>query len=271
MASSAPDAPALERARERDVPTAVFARARLPRPRGPRRGARRLGRGQRRPAGRPRRLHGAARRALPRPLPAALSSTCTLRCCRPFPGSHAIEQALAYGVKVFGVTVHFVDAGVDTGPVILQRAVELPEPRQRRGGARRRCAPSSTRCCRRPCGCSRRARWRPIRRTRGESLVPRHGVRPQRRGIGSGHDPRQRAGEQGGRRRAGPAGRGARPPRAALGLRQARPRRARARPARARRRDRLHRRHRPRARRGRHRGSRRSRTSPAFRRSWTGA
>jgi phosphoribosylglycinamide formyltransferase-1 len=44
-----------------------------------------------------------------------------------FPGLHAIEQALAYGVKVFGVTVHFVDAGVDTGPVILQRAAELPQ------------------------------------------------------------------------------------------------------------------------------------------------
>jgi phosphoribosylglycinamide formyltransferase 1 len=44
-----------------------------------------------------------------------------------FPGVRAIEQALAYGVKVFGVTVHFVDAGVDTGPVILQRAVELPD------------------------------------------------------------------------------------------------------------------------------------------------
>ena len=45
-----------------------------------------------------------------------------------FPGLGAVEQALAYGVKVFGVTVHFVDAGVDTGPVILQRAIELPEP-----------------------------------------------------------------------------------------------------------------------------------------------
>ncbi len=44
-----------------------------------------------------------------------------------FPGLHAIEQALAYGVKVFGVTVHFVDEGVDTGPVIAQRAVELPD------------------------------------------------------------------------------------------------------------------------------------------------
>jgi phosphoribosylglycinamide formyltransferase-1 len=45
-----------------------------------------------------------------------------------FPGLRAVEQALAYGVKVFGVTVHFVDAGVDTGPVILQGAVELEDP-----------------------------------------------------------------------------------------------------------------------------------------------
>jgi phosphoribosylglycinamide formyltransferase-1 len=44
-----------------------------------------------------------------------------------FPGLKAVEQALDYGVKVFGVTVHFVDAGTDTGPVILQRAVELPD------------------------------------------------------------------------------------------------------------------------------------------------
>jgi phosphoribosylglycinamide formyltransferase 1 len=47
-----------------------------------------------------------------------------------FPGMKAIEQALAYGVKVFGVTVHLVDAGVDTGPVILQQAVELPDARE---------------------------------------------------------------------------------------------------------------------------------------------
>lgn len=44
-----------------------------------------------------------------------------------FPGLDAVGQALAYGVKVFGVTVHFVDAGVDSGPVIMQRAVELPD------------------------------------------------------------------------------------------------------------------------------------------------
>jgi phosphoribosylglycinamide formyltransferase-1 len=46
-----------------------------------------------------------------------------------FPGLHAVEQAIAYGVKVFGVTIHFVDDGVDTGPVILQRAIELPDAR----------------------------------------------------------------------------------------------------------------------------------------------
>jgi phosphoribosylglycinamide formyltransferase-1 len=46
-----------------------------------------------------------------------------------FPGLRAIEQALEYGVKVFGVTVHFVDEGVDTGPVILQRAIEFDHPR----------------------------------------------------------------------------------------------------------------------------------------------
>jgi phosphoribosylglycinamide formyltransferase-1 len=43
-----------------------------------------------------------------------------------FPGLRAIEQAVEHGVKVFGVTVHFVDEGVDTGPIIAQRALELP-------------------------------------------------------------------------------------------------------------------------------------------------
>jgi len=47
-----------------------------------------------------------------------------------FPGLRAVEQALSYGVKVFGVTVHFVDGGVDSGPVILQQAVELPDVRE---------------------------------------------------------------------------------------------------------------------------------------------
>jgi phosphoribosylglycinamide formyltransferase-1 len=44
-----------------------------------------------------------------------------------FPGIGAVEQGLDYGVKVFGVTVHFVDEGVDTGRIIAQRAVDLPD------------------------------------------------------------------------------------------------------------------------------------------------
>jgi phosphoribosylglycinamide formyltransferase-1 len=44
-----------------------------------------------------------------------------------FPGLHVVQAALDYGAKVFGVTVHFFDTGVDTGPIIFQRAVELPE------------------------------------------------------------------------------------------------------------------------------------------------
>lgn len=43
-----------------------------------------------------------------------------------FPGIRSIEQALDYGVRVTGVTVHFVDEGVDSGPIILQEAFELP-------------------------------------------------------------------------------------------------------------------------------------------------
>ena len=44
-----------------------------------------------------------------------------------FPGLRAIEQAVDYGVRVFGVTVHFIDEGVDTGPIILQGAIEIPD------------------------------------------------------------------------------------------------------------------------------------------------
>lgn len=43
-----------------------------------------------------------------------------------FPGKDAIGQALQYGVKVSGVTVHFVDGGMDTGPIIAQRTVSVP-------------------------------------------------------------------------------------------------------------------------------------------------
>lgn len=42
-----------------------------------------------------------------------------------FPGAHAVRDALAYGVKVTGTTVHYIDAGVDTGEIIAQRAVDV--------------------------------------------------------------------------------------------------------------------------------------------------
>jgi phosphoribosylglycinamide formyltransferase 1 len=48
-----------------------------------------------------------------------------------FPGLNAIGQALEAGVEVTGVSVHFVDEGVDTGPVILQRQVSVPADRDR--------------------------------------------------------------------------------------------------------------------------------------------
>jgi phosphoribosylglycinamide formyltransferase-1 len=128
VASSAADAPALARAEQRGVHTRVFPRAAYPD-----RGARDLAladwlgeRGARVVvlAGYMEllgeafldRFPGAVINVHPSLLPA-------------FPGLHAIEQALEYGVKVFGVTVHFVDAGVDSGAVILQRAVELPRAR----------------------------------------------------------------------------------------------------------------------------------------------
>ena len=44
-----------------------------------------------------------------------------------FPGKDAIGQAFAHGVKVTGVTVHYVDAGMDTGPIIAQKAVDVVE------------------------------------------------------------------------------------------------------------------------------------------------
>jgi phosphoribosylglycinamide formyltransferase 1 len=48
-----------------------------------------------------------------------------------FPGLDAIGQALEHGVRITGVTVHFVDEGVDSGPIVLQRPVPVPPGRDR--------------------------------------------------------------------------------------------------------------------------------------------
>jgi phosphoribosylglycinamide formyltransferase 1 len=129
VASSVAEVPALARAAEHDVPSAVFARGDYP-DRGARddaladwlqeRGARLVVL-----AGYMELLGGAFLRRFPNAVinvhPSLLPA---------FPGIRAIADALAYGVAVFGVTVHFVDDGVDTGAVILQRAVELPHARE---------------------------------------------------------------------------------------------------------------------------------------------
>ena len=46
-----------------------------------------------------------------------------------FPGNDALKQAIDHGSKITGVTVHFVDEGVDSGPIILQRPVPIPPSR----------------------------------------------------------------------------------------------------------------------------------------------
>lgn len=48
-----------------------------------------------------------------------------------FPGLDAIGQALAHGARVTGVTVHLVDEGVDSGPIVVQRAIQVPYTRDR--------------------------------------------------------------------------------------------------------------------------------------------
>jgi len=128
VASSVEGAPALERAAARGIPSAVFARSDFP-DRETRDRALAdwlaehgvqlvVGAGYLELLGERflERFPGAVINVHPSLLPA-------------FPGLGAIEQALAYGVKVFGVTVHFIDAGVDSGPVIMQRALELPAAR----------------------------------------------------------------------------------------------------------------------------------------------
>ncbi len=125
VASSVAGAPALQRAVERSVPTEVFPRVGYP-DRAARDGAMADWLEERRVrlvvlAGYMEllgevfleRWPGAVINVHPSLLP-------------DFPGLHAIEQAIEHGAETFGVTVHFVDKGIDTGPVILQEAVQLP-------------------------------------------------------------------------------------------------------------------------------------------------
>ena len=124
VASDKPDAPALERAARRGLSTAVFARAGY-RDREERDLAMAAWLSEQGAelvvlAGYMQLLSGAfLQRFSDRVVnvhPALLPA---------FPGIDAIGQAVAYGVKLAGVTVHLVDEGVDTGPIILQASVEV--------------------------------------------------------------------------------------------------------------------------------------------------
>ena len=63
--------------------------------------------------------------------PAVLAAHCVLNThpalLPSFPGAHGVRDALAHGVKVTGCTCHWVDAGVDTGPILDQRAVRVQD------------------------------------------------------------------------------------------------------------------------------------------------
>jgi phosphoribosylglycinamide formyltransferase-1 len=124
VASDKADAPALERARAREVPTRVFSRSEFP-DRVARDAAiadwlAEQGVGLVVLAGYMQLLSAGFLARFPDRVvnvhPALLPA---------FPGIDAVSQALAYGVKVSGVTVHLVDEGVDTGPILLQEAIAV--------------------------------------------------------------------------------------------------------------------------------------------------
>ena len=130
VASNKPDARALERAREAGIETGVFERSGIRT--GPRATRRSRDWLEERDvdlivlAGYMELLSaefvGRFRNRIVNVHPALLPS---------FPGLDAIGQALEHGVRVTGVTVHFVDEGVDSGPIVLQRAIEVPYTRDR--------------------------------------------------------------------------------------------------------------------------------------------
>ncbi|MEQ8821063.1 MAG: phosphoribosylglycinamide formyltransferase [Sumerlaeia bacterium] len=132
VVSNNPDAPGLERARERGIPTLVLDHRshRTPDDRLDRAGHEAAVVDALREAGADavvlagwmrivgERLLAAFPGAIINIHPSLLPS---------FPGLHAQRQALDHGVKVTGCTVHFVDDGMDTGPIIVQRAVPILE------------------------------------------------------------------------------------------------------------------------------------------------
>ncbi|MGH2835761.1 MAG: phosphoribosylglycinamide formyltransferase [Solirubrobacteraceae bacterium] len=130
VASEDPEAPALERAASAGVPTAVFARREFggDRPARDRAMAAWLRERGTRLVVMAGYMQLVSEEFLDRFPDAVINVHPSLLPA--FPGIDAVGQAIAYGVKLFGVTVHFVDTGLDTGPVIMQRSVALPDARE---------------------------------------------------------------------------------------------------------------------------------------------
>lgn len=123
VVSNRPEAPGLERARERGIPAVVIPGKGIPREEHERlviEAITEAGAGWVCLAGYMRLLSSAFVERFPRRIvnihPALLPS---------FPGLEAQHQAWEYGVKVSGCTVHLVDAGCDSGPIVLQRTVRV--------------------------------------------------------------------------------------------------------------------------------------------------
>ena len=76
-------------------------------------------------------LHAAAVGGVHRALPEPDRERPPGAAARRFPGLDAVGQALEHGALITGVTVHFVDEGVDSGPIVLQRPVPVPPSRDR--------------------------------------------------------------------------------------------------------------------------------------------
>ncbi len=125
VASNVPDAPALQYARERNLPTEVFQRGeyanRQERDRDMVEWLIERGAGLKVLAGFMELLSEDFLARFPGPIinvhPSLLPE---------YPGAHPIEDALAAGAEEFGVTVHYVDAGVDTGEIIRQESCRIP-------------------------------------------------------------------------------------------------------------------------------------------------
>ena len=139
-------------------------------PRRARRGDGGLARVARSRARRLRRLHAPASAGVPRPLPGRVVNVHPAPL-PDFPGAHPLEDVLAAGASAAAVTVHFVDEGVDTGPVIApSRSPCSRVTRSRRCASA--CTRSSTGCSRRWCESCARADLR-LRQDRPRALRPR--------------------------------------------------------------------------------------------------